>query len=310
MKKWHLFYLSIITILSYLYYQAAWSNKHFNSIFETNRTLKNANLMLENFDECLFREIEKEAHMSGDTSLRQMLIAKNKISENRRLANEKLREVMSNLYDYSGGIDPSFSDGRMREKGAYFFKPYFLNQAKIEEVKSLYADFEKNNQLILNGLDNRFLNEFRSSPIQNDSIFWISLENISSALALQKLNELNICMKIREMEILRMMYSKASISCMYCGTPPLRLFSNQLNLNDKGYYEGYVSFAVDPFICKTRYYDFYANGKKLKSEGEYGYLRYKPSKKGKNTVKLECSITNPLTGQTERLEREMYFYAN
>jgi hypothetical protein len=310
-KFWHIFYCAVILVLSYLYYNAAWSTGHYNGIFETRNALRRSNESLEYQNGILLRGVEETAEDSGDTSNKEGMKAARDYTENSKIAEEYFREIRSGLIMNSGGYDKNYTDGRMVDMKYCFPSNNYFDKQKINELKRYLTKFDNDRTLIINNLDEHFSRDFRFSPIIADSTFWGRLEDCSPANALLKLEEIINNIRNDEQQALNHFYHKMGTSCMYCGQPNLVLLTEQINVENQEYLEGYVSLMDNAFICRTRNVEFFANGKKLPCEiGERGaYLKYKPTKKGKNKINLECRIKNPLTNAWHIAKSKVYFYA-
>ncbi len=310
-KYWHFFYCAVIGALGYLYYNAAFGQEQFDNIFETRKALRMSNELFDNQNQNLLTEIQKTIQAKGDTCNRIYLDASIKYTENSKILCDYLNDVKDELIENTGGIDARYTDGRMVNCKSYF--PYFsfFNKKKKKEIQGAFDKYKANRYLIISNLDKDVSIYFGHNTIIEDSTFWDRLANSSPANALLKLEELIHNVKQDELQVLYHSDNKAKADCIYCGMPNLVLLTEQINVENQDYFEGYVSLMDNAFICKSRDIAFFANGKNLPCNiDERGaYLKYKPTKQGKNKINLECRVKNPLTDEWKTVKSKVYFYS-
>jgi hypothetical protein len=85
--------------------------------------------------------------------------------------------------------------------------------------------------------------------------------------------------------------------------------TNQINVENQDYFEGYIKMVETSFLCQHRNITCYVDGKKVPYKDRQAYIKYKPKKKGKNTIKIKLCVHNPVTGDVSTINTERIFYA-
>lgn len=218
--KWHLFYITSIVILGYLYYQSRWSDENVDIILEVRNTLRKNFELIDNNNAEMMMHIEREAHETGDTSNKYTIQASKDFHEINITLNENIKGIIDSLITHCGGINPQKTDGRMVETKAFFpFNPFF-DDKRINTLKKLIYNYEVNKKVIINKLDTRYYNDLRDFSVVEDSAFWEKLQKSTPAMTLLKLEKLKNKVKLDANITLNYFSKKANWNCWkedYCG---------------------------------------------------------------------------------------------
>ena len=308
---WHIFYWVAIVTLGYLYYSARFGAYQEMNHNETISVFRDAEKLLQ-LD---VREAEnilgKNVRDNGDSLKYKYIDISVDYEENNRKFRDYIENITVEFFHKSCHIPDATEKFSYKVDEFRYLKNNYFNDKKIAEIKQAFSTFEKAKLLIIKDIDSIELDRrhFHIDPIVNDSTFWDRIKSGSAANAFQKLEELKLKVDIDNSEAMNYFLEINNTYCHTCENPRMELMSKQINVNNREYLEANVKVVVSPSHCKVRNTEIFANGKKLKIGTEGAYLKYMPTRKGKNTIHLKCVVTNPLTKESTSFRDDRYFYA-
>ena len=308
---WHIFYWAAILTLGYLYYSSRFGAYQEMNHNETISVFRDAEKLLDQQVKESESILGKYIRDNADTLKLKYFKISADYEENNRNFRKYIENIETEFYNKSRHIINNSEHFSYNDGSLIFIKNNYFNDKKIAEIKETFSTFEKAKLLIIKGIDSIELNRrhFHLDPIVNDSTFWDRIKSGSAANAFQKLEELKLKVDIDNSEAMSYFIEINKNYCYSCNEPGMELLTKQINVQNHTYLEANINYLYYPFHCKERNIEYFANGKKLPVRTEGAYLKYMPTRKGKNTIHLKCVVTNPLTKESTSMSRDRYFYA-